>query len=56
MFPTLNLFDGYKTYLAGVGLFGLALYQFTQGDLNQAFETFFLGLSAFGLRHAITKL
>lgn len=47
--------DGYKTYLAGAGLIGLAIYQFSQGQVEQAITTFLAGLAAFGLRHAITK-
>ena len=43
----LNLIDGYKTYLAALGLLGLALYQVTQGQYDQATQSF---LAAFGRR------
>jgi hypothetical protein len=47
--------DGKKTYLAAAGLFGLALYQFSVGQGDQAIQSFLAGLSALGLRHAIAK-
>jgi len=50
-----NVLNGYKTYLAGAGLFGLALYQFSTGEYEQAGQSFLSGLTAIGLRHAIAK-
>jgi hypothetical protein len=51
----LKFLDGYKTYLAGVGLIGLGLYQVSIGHLEQAGQSFLAGLAAFGLRSAIAK-
>jgi len=47
--------DGKKTYLAAAGLFGLALYQVSVGQGDQAVQSLLAGLSALGLRHAIAK-
>lgn len=47
--------NGYKTYLAAVGLLGLALWQFSQGEYPAAIQSFLAALAAFGLRHAIEK-
>ena len=44
---------GYKTYLACAGLFGLALYQFSQGQIEQASQSFLAALAAYGLRSAL---
>jgi hypothetical protein len=51
----LRLVDGSKTYLAALGLAGLALYQASQGDYPSAAQSFLAALAAAGLRHAITK-
>ena len=50
-----KLVDGYKTYIAAFGLFGLALYQVSTGQYDQATQSFLAGLAAAGLRSAITK-
>jgi hypothetical protein len=47
--------NGFKTYLAAVGLVGLAVYQVSQGQLDQAFQALCAALAAVGLRHAIQK-
>jgi hypothetical protein len=47
--------SGYKTYVAGVGLFGLAIYQVSTGDYQTAMQSFLAALAAVGLRHAIAK-
>lgn len=49
----MNILSGYKTYLAAAGLFGLALYQFSVGNLESAIQSFLGGLAALGLRNAI---
>jgi len=51
----LKFFDGQNTILAGLGLWGLALYQLTQRHFDGALEAFLLGWSALGLRHSIFK-
>lgn len=52
----LNLINGYKTYLAAAGLFGMAVYQFSLGQYDQATQTFLSALAAAGLRHAVSKV
>ena len=52
----LNLINGYKTYLAALGLVGLAIYQFSQGTYDQATQTLLAALAAAGLRNAISKM
>ena len=51
----LKLVDGYKTYIAATGLIGLALYQVSMGQYDQAIQSFMAGLAAAGLRSAITN-
>ena len=51
----LTLLSGYKTYLAAVGLMGLAVYQVSQGQFETAYQSFMGALAAVGLRHAIAK-
>jgi hypothetical protein len=45
--------NGKKTYTAAIGLVGLAVYQLTQGQYDQAIHQIFLALGMFGLRWAI---
>lgn len=52
----MNLFNGKKTYLAAIGLFGLAAYQASTGDYPAAVQSFLAGLAALGLRHAVSQL
>ena len=47
---------GFKTYLACAGLLGLALYQFSQGQLEQASQSFLAALAAYGLRSALKNV
>ena len=49
----MELLSGYKTYLAAAGLLGLALYQFSQGQVEAAIQSFLGALAAFGLRQAL---
>lgn len=51
----LTQLNGYKTYLGAAGMFGLALYQVSQGQYDQALQSFLAALTAAGLRHAVTK-
>ena len=51
----LSVVNGYKTYIASAGLVGLALYQFSAGQYDQASQTFLAALAAAGLRNAIAK-
>ncbi len=52
-FLSLLPLQGYKTVLATVGLLGLALYLFSQGNLEGAWTAFMNALAALGLRAAI---
>jgi hypothetical protein len=52
----LAFLSGYKTYLSAIGLVGLAVYQFSQGDLTTAIQSSLAAVAASGLRHAIAKL
>lgn len=47
--------SGSKSYLAGLGLLGLAFYQFTSGDPIHGLQSAMLGLGTIGIRHAIEK-
>lgn len=49
----MNIINGYKTYIAAAGLLGLALYQFSAGDIPSAIQSIMAALAAFGLRQAI---
>ncbi len=48
-------FDGYKTYIAAAGLVGLAVYQASVGQYDQAAQSFLAALSTAGLRRAVSK-
>jgi hypothetical protein len=50
-----NFLNGYKTYIAGLGLFGLALYNASVGNYQTAMQNFLAGLTAVGLRAAIAQ-
>lgn len=50
----LALLAGYKTYIAAIGLVGLAVYNLSVGDFPSATNNFLLALAAIGLRHAVT--
>lgn len=52
----MNLLNGYKTYIAAAGLMGLALYQFSQGQVEQAVQSFLGALAAFGIRNALRNV
>ena len=46
---------GWKTYIAAAGLFGLALYQFSQGQFGAAFQSIMGSVAAVGVKHAISR-
>ena len=52
----LNVLNGYKTYIAALGLAGLALYQLSNGQVDQGVQSILAALTAAGLRHAVSKL
>jgi hypothetical protein len=49
----LDSLKGYKTYVAAVGLIGLSVYQFSNNDFPNAYQSLMAGLAAFGIRSAI---
>lgn len=51
----LSLLNGYKTYLAAVGLIGLAIYHASIGEIEAATQAILAALAAAGLRDAIAK-
>jgi len=51
----LKALDGYKTYLAAAGLFGLALYHFSVGDFSIGMESLMAALAVFGVRNAMAR-
>lgn len=51
----MDILPGWKTYIAAAGLLGLALYQFSKGDMNTAWQTLMAAIAAFGLRQAIAR-
>lgn len=51
----MNFLSGYKTYIAAVGLAGLALYQLSQAQFELAMQSFLAALAAAGLRDAVAK-
>jgi len=50
-----SLLEGKKSYLASVGLLGLAIYQFSVSEYSQAIESLFAALAVFGVRNAIAR-
>lgn len=50
-----SFLDGYKTYMAAAGLFGLALYQFTQGQYDVGFQSLMAALAAFGVKSSLAR-
>jgi hypothetical protein len=46
-----NLAANQKAYIAALGLVGLAMYQFSQGDRCHAWQSLLAGLAAAGIRH-----
>jgi hypothetical protein len=52
---SINSLDGYKTYIAAVGLVGLAIYQATNGQYDQAIQSILAAAAAAGLRNAVAK-
>jgi hypothetical protein len=49
MLAILGWLEGYKTYIAVVGLIGLSIFQLSTGDFVHAFQSFFAALAAAGL-------
>ncbi len=45
----LKFLDGYRTYIAGIGLLCLAIYSLTQGQWDAAMTQFFMALAGLGI-------
>lgn len=56
MEDVLKSLRGRKTYLAGTGLAGLALWHWSTGDVPGAVNNALQALVAFGLRDAISRI
>lgn len=50
-----NMFPGYKTKAAAFGLFGLGIYQITQGNMEGGITSIFGGLAALGLWNKVDR-
>jgi hypothetical protein len=51
----LTVLQGYKTYIAAAGLVGLAIYQFSTGQLQEGVQTLLGAAAAAGLHSAIVS-
>jgi high-affinity Fe2+/Pb2+ permease len=49
------MLNGWKTYLAAAGLFGLAVYQLSMADYNAAWTSLMAALATFGVRNAMAR-
>jgi hypothetical protein len=49
------MLNGWKTYLAAAGLFGLAVYNFSQGDYPTAWTNLMAAIATFGVRNAMAR-
>lgn len=47
------MLSGLRTYLAAIGLVGLAVYQLSVGEYAAAWASFMGALAAFGIRTAL---
>jgi hypothetical protein len=50
---TTAILSGKKTYLAAIGLVGLAVFQFSTGDIPGGIQSLLGAAAAFGLRSAV---
>lgn len=48
--------SGLKSMIAAAGLFGLGLYQFSQGNYAVAFQSIMAALAVFGVKAAISRM
>lgn len=49
------MLNGWKTYIAAVGLLGLAVWNFSQADYQTGMTNFLAALAAFGIRSAMAR-
>jgi len=52
----LEIFAGYRTYIAAAGLIGLGVFQFSTGDIAGGIQSFTAGLAALGIREALNGI
>lgn len=51
----LDWLSGFKTYVAGLGLIGLGLYQFSEGKYPEAYASIMAGLGLLFARRAMAR-
>lgn len=51
----LKFLEGYRTYISVAGLFGLAVYLFSQGSYEQALTNLSLALAALGIGEKVER-
>lgn len=51
----MNILQGWRTYIAAAGLFGLAVYNFSQGDYPTAWTNLMAAIATFGVRNAMAR-
>jgi len=49
------MLNGWKTYIAAIGLVGLAVHQFSIGDFNMGWTNLMAALATFGVRNAMAR-
>jgi hypothetical protein len=50
------MLNGFKTYIAAIGLIGLGLWQLSQGQVEAGFASILSGLAMLGLRQAVGRI
>lgn len=51
----MDFFAGYKTFIAALGLAGMACWQFSQGDYPGAWQSLMAALALYGVKMAINR-
>ena len=52
----LDLFSGYKSYVAGVGLIGLGLYQISQRQVAEGVASIMAGVGLLAARRSVVRV
>jgi len=52
----LDWLNGYKTYLGGLGMIGLGVYQISQGEVEAGLKSLAEGLAIIGIGHKMAKV
>jgi hypothetical protein len=53
--PKFDVLAGSKSYIAAIGLIGLAIYQLTQKDYVAGIQSIMAAIAAFGIRNAVGR-